>query len=153
MGSKQSHLESQHRDPAASSIDGTSPQIIYTSLDGVKTMDEDKVSVVDLCNELIRILQEALEDDTGWAWQDLDTAEDLCDVLTDILHWDESVTGIARSMKWPEVNLDDPELEFFKYMEEHEDSLTGVIRRYLVKSLRAVQDLRTVFEPDTSGTE
>jgi hypothetical protein len=152
MGAKQSRNESQHRDSVASSIDGTSPQAKGATL--INTRREDIRSIIDLCNELIRILEgEALQEDTGWAWQDLDTAEDLSDVLTDVLLWKESATGIARSKKWPERSIKDPELEFFQYMEKHEKFLAGTIRWYLEKSLKAVHDLRTMFQPDTFGTE
>jgi hypothetical protein len=106
---------------------------------------EDTKPIMTLCENLTQLMEEALQPDLGWVWQDMDTAQDLCDVLTDLLRWKRSAEKIARSVQPPGDDFDPAALEFFSNLETEERFLVGTVRWHFEQSLTALHDLETVY--------
>ncbi|KAF2027730.1 hypothetical protein EK21DRAFT_114520 [Setomelanomma holmii] len=153
MGFMQSRLESR----AQEATDTIPASQSSSSLQSRPDNDEEgKRSIITLCKELFRILKTAIHEKTGWALKDMNTIADLCDVLTDLGHWQSSVTTCARgkSSYQDDNDLDSPTVsEFFRTLEHDEKFLAGTIRLYFDLPMTAMHDLLAFYESDETDTE
>jgi len=137
-GSKEIHKNVEETNLAVS-MDRTAS----SSADDV-TMD----TIVTIYDSLIKDLEGAVQEDSGWASRDYDIADSLYDALLDLAHWMDSVALIANvenPSKNSTTRRSDIVSKFFNQLGEKESFLSGTIRFYLREALQNLQALELAF--------
>jgi hypothetical protein len=92
-------------------------------------------SLHDLCNELLRCFEDALGENNGWAWQNLDLAMELHETTIRLEHWKSSIFSLtAESLTTGAAVSQEDDVAARKWLDSLESVhpyLSGLIFSYL----------------------
>lgn len=115
------------------------------------SMAED-LSLTDLYDEILRDFDTALEENSGWAWDDVDVATRLHDVSTRLRHWKRSIVWVKKGRgddsTLPELESNDEDAIFRGSLDlvlQDNPYLSGVVWSYLEEVHDGLMNIRESF--------